>query len=260
MIIDTEELEYWVGKDGQVSYSEDENPDENPDRVGESEPDGFRTASERVSDGVRTLPERVSDDTPIENRSEKPARRTSQTLAATVQNGLLPATTPRDYVELYADVVSFLNNRKFLKEVIGQGKLKYTFSVPKEVCRAINEELGTDIKKFTFDKIQYSRMYCKRFSPLAFWSLAVVSLMLLFGIWWIYQPKASGQPAAAASEARTREQDSIYIQGWAQKRNFVFWSYRIGLMHSDPEFQKGSDADRERIMQHHMEQQQSAKK
>lgn len=246
-----DEIDFYVDKRGGIHYIDplpDDDSDDFSDRVEETP---VRTNSEQDSDDFRTTTERESD----------VVRRSSQTRNATDERESLPAITPRDFVELYGDVVSLINDRKFCKKVLGTRSPKYYFSLPKALQNAINDELDCNIRPATMNKIQICNLYCKRFSPATFWSVLVATIMLLGSVIYYLLPKEIKEVKSMANTStivtskEQRAKDSSYITNWANKNNFQFTGYRYGLMLTNKNFVEGNDAERSRILQDHKEKQ-----
>lgn len=237
--------------DGTVSYPNAGRyfDDENTENL---DSNNVQTSFKRDSNNIQTSFERDSNGVQIKN-----SRRTSQTGAALAAREKEVAETPQDFVELHPDVVDLLNDRRFVKSVIGRGKPKCIFSIPEPLQNAINEELGENFKPGMLNKIHFCNEYTKRFSPAAFWGTVMLSIMALGGTVYLMQPTSAATATGGAPTA-SRETDSLYIESWAKKRNFEFFKYRYGLMLSDSTFILGDKPTRERIMEDQMDAQRKA--
>lgn len=186
---------------------------------------GVQTDFERDSNEIETLDERDSDDT------ETSAERQRQTEAATRERENLPAISPRDFCDLYANVVQLLGNKKFIYRVTKRRGLKHKFSVPKKVTEAINQELGTNLKPSMVNKIQFCRLYQKRFSPFAFWSVVVISITILALALWPASPKGIGEKIEN-QQTSTTVVDCDFdlraeVEKWQKQHNYYFSGWRL---------------------------------
>lgn len=218
--------------------------------------DSYQTGFDQDSDSLRTAIEQQSDSIQI-------IKRRSQTENARIEkNNNAKNVTPAQYVRSNIEIAALLESPKFIKACTGRRRLKYTFSTPKEVREGVRKTLqNQSITNYQIDKVWFAILYNRRFSPLTFWSVVVVSSILSLGI--MFYPKQSKakvetETVTITPSKETRNRDSLYIQRWAAKNHYQFTGYRFGLMLTDAAFVDGSEADRIRIMRRHAAEQTKA--
>lgn len=168
-----------------------------------------------------------------ENENEKEKRR-RQTAAATNENKDKPAITPSDFVNNNPEVIKLLNNKKFVKQVLGRGDLKYIFSLPDPIKIAINQKLHTNYTDYELNKIHLSNQYNKRVPR---WKVKVLCVFIaIFSVYLTsvyYKATTTSQPTkeifAASIIGSTSDYNSLVAE-FEHKNRFTFYPYRKDIV------------------------------
>ncbi len=232
-----------------VHYPNDDDEFSIPDFDDDADSDNGQTEIEQESNSLRTAIEQQSNSNQI-------ARRRNQTLNGRIEKDLnAKNVTPAQYLRSNIEIAALLSSPKFIKACTGRRRLKYTFSTPKPVRVGVRKALqDNSITNYQIDKVWFAILYNRRFSPLAFWSVVVASL-LSFGI-MVYPSKSEAKVETnnvvkITPSKETRKKDSLYILDWSKKNSFQFTGYRYGLMLTDSAYVNGSENERVKIMKHH---------
>ena len=199
-----------------------------------------REEFERQSNVDETLFEREPNDNQTSfnrqsNVDETLTKRRRQTAAATQENREQPAITPSDFVRQNKMVVKLLNNKKFIKQVLGRRNLKYIFSLPRPIRYAINQRLHTNYTDYELDKIHISNQFKQRVHKSVCWILCIFCLIIGSYITSVvckakyYSGPGTQTTFTASVVAATPEIEKVIV-AFEKRTKFVFYPYRKGIV------------------------------
>lgn len=193
------------------------------------EPNDNQTVFERQQNDIQTSFNRQS------NVDETIEKRRRQTAAATQENREQPAITPSDFVKQNKMVVKLLNDKKFIKQVLGRRNLKYVFSLPRPIRYAINQRLHTNYTDYELDKIHISNQFKQRVHKSVCWILCIFCLIIGTYITSVvckakYYSEPGAQTTLTASVVAATPEIEKVIVAFEKRTKFVFYPYRKGIL------------------------------